>query len=103
MKPVEGFTLWLTGLPCSGKTTLANLVATDLERRGRSVQVLDGDDLRRQLAKDLGYTKKDRDENIRRIGYVCRLLNRHGVVAIAAAVSPYRAARDEVRSEVPKF
>ncbi len=104
MKKTEpGFTLWFTGLPCSGKSTLAQLVALELGRRGRRVEVLDGDAVRQQLSKGLGFSKEDRDENIRRIGFVCRLLSRHGVVAIAAAISPYRAARDEVRASIDHF
>jgi len=98
-----GFILWLTGLPCAGKSTLAQLVAQELVRRGRAVEVLDGDVVRTNLSKGLGFSKEDRDENIRRIGFVCKLLSRHGVVAIAAAVSPYRAAREQVRASIEHF
>jgi adenylyl-sulfate kinase len=98
-----GFTLWFTGLPCSGKSTLAQLVAVELERRGRSVEILDGDVVRTHLTKGLGFSKEDRDENIRRIGFVCGLLSKHGAVAIAAAISPYRAIRDEVRLAIDNF
>jgi len=98
-----GFTLWFTGLPCSGKSTLAELVAKELERRGRGVEILDGDVVRTNLTKGLGFSKEDRDENIRRIGFVCALLSKHGAVAISAAISPYRAIRDEVRSETQSF
>jgi adenylyl-sulfate kinase len=98
-----GFTLWFTGLPCSGKSTLALLVAAELERRGRGVEILDGDLVRTHLTKGLGFSKEDRDENIRRIGFVCGLLSKHGAVAIAAAISPYRAVRDEVRSSIANF
>jgi adenylyl-sulfate kinase len=98
-----GFTLWFTGLPCSGKSTLALLVAAELERRGRGVEILDGDLVRTHLTKGLGFSKEDRDENIRRIGFVCGLLSKHGAVAIAAAISPYRAIRDEVRSSIANF
>lgn len=98
-----GFTLWFTGLPCSGKSTLAQLVAAELERRGRGVEILDGDVVRTHLTKGLGFSKEDRDENIRRIGFVCGLLSKHGAVAIAAAISPYRAIRDELRSSVVNF
>jgi adenylyl-sulfate kinase len=93
----EGFTLWFTGLSGSGKSTLANLVADDLRNRGRRVEILDGDEVRTNLSKGLGFSKEDRDTNIRRIGYVCKLLARNGVIAISAAISPYRAVRDEVR------
>jgi adenylyl-sulfate kinase len=99
----RGFTLWFTGLPCSGKSTLAELVAKDLERRGRGVEILDGDVVRTNLTKGLGFSKEDRDENIRRIGFVCALLSKHGAVAISAAISPYRAIRDEVRSKTQNF
>ncbi len=99
----RGFTIWFTGLPCSGKSTLAQLVAQELERRGRGVEVLDGDEVRTHLTKGLGFSQEDRNENIRRIGYVCRLLSKHGAVAIAAAISPYRAIREEVRAGIPEF
>jgi adenylylsulfate kinase len=102
-KTNKGFTLWFTGLPCSGKSTLAQLVAKELQRRGRGVEVLDGDVVRTHLTKGLGFSKEDRDENIRRIGFVCHLLSKHGVVAIAAAISPYRAIRDEVRATIENF
>ena len=94
----KGFTLWFTGLPSSGKTTLAGIIAAELKSRGRFVEILDGDEVRKHLTKGLGFSREDRDENIRRIGYVCRLLSRNGAIAIAAAISPYRAVRDEVRS-----
>ena len=103
VKRHAGFTLWFTGLPCAGKSTLAELVAKELRRRGRVVEVLDGDVVRTNLSRGLGFSKEDRDENIRRIGFVCKLLSRHGGVAIAAAVSPYRAARDEVRASIEHF
>ena len=99
----RGFTLWFTGLPCSGKSTLAELVGKELMRRGRSVEILDGDVVRTNLTKGLGFSKEDRDENIRRIGFVCALLSKHGAVAISAAISPYRAIRDEVRLKTPNF
>jgi adenylyl-sulfate kinase len=99
----KGFTLWFTGLPCSGKSTLAELVAKELERRGRGVEILDGDVVRTNLTKGLGFSKEDRDENIRRIGFVCALLSKHGAVAVSAAISPYRAIRDEVRSKTQNF
>jgi adenylyl-sulfate kinase len=97
-KKHKGFTLWFTGLPCSGKSTLAAIVAEELKRRERFVEILDGDEVRKHLTKGLGFSREDRDENIRRIGYVCRLLSRNGAVAIAAAISPYRSVRDEVRA-----
>jgi adenylyl-sulfate kinase len=99
----RGFTLWFTGLPCSGKSTLAEILAKDLEQRGRGVEILDGDVVRTNLTKGLTFSKEDRDENIRRIGFVCGLLSKHGAIAISAAISPYRAVRDEVRSKIENF
>jgi adenylyl-sulfate kinase len=96
----KGFTLWLTGLSGAGKTTLAGLIATKLRARGVSVEVLDGDEVRTNLSKGLGFSKEDRDINIRRIGYVCRLLSRNGVATLSAAISPYGGIRDEVRRGV---
>jgi len=99
----KGFTLWFTGLSGAGKTTLARLVETELLSRGHKVEVLDGDIIRTNLSKGLGFSKKDRDTNIRRIGFVCNLLTRNDVVAIAAAISPYREVRDEVRRDIGSF
>ncbi|HEY7911387.1 MAG TPA: adenylyl-sulfate kinase [Blastocatellia bacterium] len=99
----KGFTLWFTGLSGAGKTTLARLVETHLRGRGHNVEVLDGDVVRTNLSKGLGFSKEDRDTNIRRIGFVCDLLARNGVVAIAAAISPYRDVRDEVRQTTGTF
>lgn len=92
-----GFTLWFTGLPGAGKSTIAKAVRDELVERGRRVEILDGDEARTHLSKGLGFSKADRDTNIRRIGFVARLLSRNGVVAIVAAISPYRETRDEVR------
>src|SRR5467141_3771436 len=97
MSKRKGFTLWLTGLSGAGKTTLAARLAAELSVRGVNVEVLDGDEVRTNLSKGLGFSKEDRDTNIRRIGYVCRLLSRNGVGTLSAAISPYRAVRDEVR------
>lgn len=98
-----GFTLWFTGLSGAGKTTLAYLVEADLRARGRKVEVLDGDVVRTHLSKGLGFSREDRDTNIRRIGWVCEVLTRHDVVAVAAAISPFRAVRDEVRARIGRF
>src|SRR4030095_8009521 len=99
----KGFTLWFTGLSGAGKTTLARLVEAELRARGHKVEVLDGDIIRTNLSKGLGFSKEDRDTNIRRIGFVCNLLARNDVVAIAAAISPYRDVRDELRREMQNF
>src|SRR5437763_16969442 len=95
----RGFTLWLTGLSGAGKSTLATAVGHELRRRGVRVEVLDGDEVRQNLSKGLGFTREDRDTNIRRIGYVAKLLARNGVVVISAVISPYRSVCDEVRRE----
>ena len=99
----QGFTLWFTGLSGAGKSTLANLIAPELRRRGLRVEILDGDEVRTNLSKGLGFSKEDRDTNIKRIGYVCKLLTRNGVVAISAAISPYREVRDHNRREIGHF
>jgi adenylyl-sulfate kinase len=96
----QGFTLWFTGLSGAGKTTLTNALVPQLVARGVKIEVLDGDEVRMNLSKGLGFSKEDRDTNIRRIGYVSRLLARNGVGVIAAAISPYREIRDEVRRSV---
>src|SRR3954449_8541823 len=91
------FTLWFTGLSAAGKSTVARLVADELHARGEAVEILDGDEVRRHLSYGLGYSRADREENLRRIAYVADLLSRNGVYAITAAISPYRSVRDEVR------
>jgi adenylyl-sulfate kinase len=99
----KGFTLWFTGLSGAGKSTLAGRVAEELRRRGMKIEILDGDEVRTNLSKGLGFSKEDRDTNIKRIGYVCKLLTRNGVVAISAAISPYREVRDHNRAEIGQF
>src|SRR5260370_235845 len=96
----RGFTVWFTGLSGAGKTTLGGELVRELRYRGLRVEVLDGDEVRTNLSKGLGFSKEDRDTNIRRIGYVSRLLARNGAGVIAAAISPYREVRDEVRREI---
>jgi ATP sulfurylase/adenylyl-sulfate kinase len=97
---VQGFTIWLTGLSGAGKSTLARRLETALTDRGRHVEVLDGDEVRENLSKGLGFSREDRDTNIRRIAYVARLISRSGGVAITAAISPYRATRGEARAQM---
>jgi adenylyl-sulfate kinase len=100
---MKGFTLWFTGLPSSGKSTLARKVEEILLERGMNVEVLDGDEVRENLSKGLGFSKEDRDTNIRRIGFVAKLLSRNGTVAITAAISPYKDVRDEMRRAIGRF
>ena len=95
--------MWLTGLSAAGKSTLAREVAAELTLLGVRNEVLDADDLRKHLNRDLGFSKADRDENIRRIAFVASLLTRHGVVVLVAAISPFRAARDEARQRIGAF
>lgn len=98
-----GLTVWLTGLSSSGKSTLAHAIYERLQSSGRMVEMLDGDEVRRFLSHDLGFSKHDRDENVRRIGYIAQLLTRNGIITLVSAISPYRAVRDEVRSQIPNF
>jgi adenylyl-sulfate kinase len=99
----RGCVVWMTGLPSGGKSTLAQMLEAELVARGRRVERLDGDEVRTHLTKGLGYSREDRDENVRRVGWVARLLARHGVIAITALISPYRSTRDEVRSSTQDF
>ena len=96
----KGFTLWFTGMSGAGKSTLSQPVADRLRALGHRVEVLDGDVVRTHLSKGLGFSREDRDINVRRIGFVANLLARNGVAAITAAISPYRAVRDEMRKLV---
>jgi len=99
----DGVTIWFTGLSGAGKSTVANLVKERLQGMGRRVELLDGDEVRKNLSSGLGFSKADRDANIRRIAYVAKLLTRNGVVAITAAISPYQEIRDEARREIGNF
>jgi adenylyl-sulfate kinase len=103
MSDDPGFCLWFTGLSGAGKSTIANLVVEQLIARGHRVELLDGDEVREHLSKGLTFSKEDRDINIRRIGWVAKVLARNGVVAVTAAISPYRDLRDEIRSSIDNF
>lgn len=99
----HGVTVWFTGLSGAGKTTLSRAVAETLRSRGCRLEILDGDIIRQNLTKGLGFTKADRDENIRRIGFVSHLLTRNGVIVLVSAISPYREIRQEVRQKIGSF
>lgn len=99
----EGFTIWFTGLPCSGKSAIADKVAEILREKGRKVERLDGDIVRQSLTRDLGFSKKDRDENIRRVTFVAKLLTRNGVAVLTSFISPYREVRAYARQEIGNF
>jgi adenylylsulfate kinase len=99
----QGFTGWFTGLPCCGKTTVADRVAAKLREKGYRVERLDGDVVREGLTNDLGFSRKDRDENIRRIAFVANMLSRNSVIVLATFVSPYREARRDARRVIRRF
>lgn len=100
---LKGATVWFTGIPSSGKSTIAREVYQQLYDRHCAVELLDGAEVRESLSRGLGFSREDREENVRRIGYVAKLLSRNGVIAICAAVSPYQASRDEVRRNTSNF
>src|SRR3974390_2211847 len=99
----KGFTIWLTGLAGAGKTTIAERLASELEAEGSSVEVLDGDVIRTNLSKGLGFSREDRDENIARIAFVAGLLTKHGAAVITAAISPFAEARAKARERIGEF
>src|SRR2546422_10332852 len=99
----KGFTIWFTGLSGAGKSTLAEAIEQRLKKRGRNVEILDGDIVRTHLSKGLGFSREDRDTNIKRIAFVCSLLTRNGVVCISAAIAPYHEAREWARKEIGNF
>jgi 3'-phosphoadenosine 5'-phosphosulfate synthase len=103
LSATPGFTIWFTGLSGAGKSTLANALDVALRERRRHVEILDGDEVRENLSKGLGFSREDRDTNVRRIAYVARLINRSGGIAITAAISPYRAIRDDARAQIGTF
>jgi adenylylsulfate kinase len=103
MKKHQGFTVWFTGIPCCGKTTIADQVAIVLKKKDYTVERLDGDVVRLGLTSNLGFSKKDRDENIRRVTFVAKKLTRNNVVVLATFVSPYREQRRNARKEIERF
>jgi adenylylsulfate kinase len=96
----QGFSLWMTGLPGSGKSTLATILKSKLESQGRRVEILDGDEVRKGLSRDLGLSREDREEHAWRVSFVSKLLARNGVVAIVALISPYRTSRESARQMI---
>ncbi len=103
MTEQEGFTVWFTGLSGSGKSTIAEMLYHEFRARGMKTEILDGDEVRKNLSKGLGFSKEDRDTNILRIGYVAQLLTRNGVATIACPISPYKETRDAVRAQIGEF
>jgi adenylylsulfate kinase len=103
LQALTGFTLWFTGLSGAGKTTIAEIVGPELERRGRLVEYLDGDAVRQHLSKGLGFSKEDRDTNIERVGWVASRLTRHGATVLVSAISPYAETRAKAREMVEEF
>jgi adenylyl-sulfate kinase len=99
----KGFTVWFTGLSGAGKSTIAEMLYHEFQARGLKTEILDGDQVRKNLSKGLGFSKEDRDTNILRIGYVANLLTRNGVATICCPISPYKEARDQVRAEIGDF
>src|SRR5579864_164251 len=99
----KGFTLWFTGLSGAGKSTLSEAIEHRLKASGQKVEVLDGDIVRTHLSKGLGFSREDRDTNIKRIAFVCGLLTRNGVICISAAIAPYAEAREWARKEIGDF
>jgi len=103
MKKHQSFTVWFTGIPCCGKTTIADQVAIVLKKKDYTVERLDGDVVRQGLTSDLGFSKKDRDENIRRVTFVAKMLTRNNVIVLATFVSPFREQRRNARKEIERF
>ncbi len=99
----EGFVLWFTGLPGAGKTTLANKISEILKEKGYRVEILDGDEIRKGLSKDLGFSKEDREKHNERVMFVAKILSRNGVITLVPLISPYREIRERARSEIPNF
>jgi adenylyl-sulfate kinase len=103
VRDAEGFTVWFTGLSGSGKSTIAEMLYHEFQARGMKTEILDGDVVRQNLSKGLGFSKEDRDTNILRIGFVAELLTRNGVATICCPISPYKQTRDAVRAQIGRF
>lgn len=99
----KGLTLWFTGLPCSGKTTVAEIVAETLRTNGNKIELLDGDEIRKHFSAGVGFSREDRNTHLRRVAYLCHLLTKHGVIVLASFVSPYRENRDYARGLINNF
>src|SRR5437879_13446441 len=99
----QGFTLWLTGMSGAGKSTISDQLMERFRAASAKVELLDGDIVRTNLSQGLGFSREDRDTNVRRIGFVCELLSRNGVIVVVAAISPYRATREEVKARIEDF
>ena len=99
----SGVTVWFTGFSGAGKSTIADALTKKLKSEGYQLEVLDGDEIRENLTKDLGFSKEDRDTNIRRIGFVAKLLTRNGVIVLVPVISPYRSIREEMRANIDHF
>ena len=99
----QGVAVWFTGFSGAGKSTIADALTKKLKSEGYRLEVLDGDEIRENLTKDLGFSKEDRDTNIRRIGFVAKLLARNGVIVLVPVISPYRAIREEIRANIDNF
>jgi len=100
---MQGFVVWLTGLPGSGKTTIARELEPKLRKMGWPVEIIDGDEIRQNLSKGLGFSREDRETHLKRCAYVAKLLSRNGVAVVAALISPYRSVRDYARKETTNF
>ena len=101
--PFPGCVVWFTGLPGSGKTTIARILQTDLVKRGRKVELLDGDEVRTWLSPNEGFSREDRERHLKRVSHVCQLLGRNGIIVLASFVSPYRSTRDYARKTIESF
>lgn len=99
----QGFTLWLTGMSGAGKSTISEELMSRWRRAGAKIELLDGDIVRTNLSQGLGFSREDRDTNVRRIGFVAELLSRNGVIVVVAAISPWRGTREEVKSKIANF